>query len=89
MTIYTRHGSLKLSDDIRERLGLFNEIDHTRRCFIGDLSLFSDEEGGWKGDEVNIKTEHARVKVQFVDKVESETPSGKAGFLSRVFGAVF
>jgi hypothetical protein len=89
MTIYSRHGSVKFSEDLSERMGLCNEIDHSQRCFIGDLSLFSDEEGGWKGDELNVKTEHARVKVRFVDEVESETPAGKSGLLSRMFGVVF
>jgi len=84
MTINSKHGAVKFSDDILEHMGLCNEVDHIRRCFIGDVSLFSDEGGGWKGDEVNIQTKHSKVKVRFVDEVE--TPNGKPGFLSRMFG---
>lgn len=69
-------------------MGLCNEIDNTRRCFIGDLSLFSDDDDGWKGDEVNIKTEHGRVKVRFVDEAELEISTGKVSLISRVLGAI-
>jgi hypothetical protein len=86
MTIYTKRGNVKFSDDVRERMGLCNEDNDNCRCFVGDISLISDEDGGWKGDEVNIKTGFARVKLRFVDEVEPETPTG---FLSRVFGVVF
>lgn len=89
MTIYSRHGSVKFSNALSERMGLCNEIDHSRRCFVGDLSLFNGEEDNWKGDELNVKTEHAGVKVWFVDEVEPETPSGKSRLLSKVFGVVF
>ncbi|KIM76272.1 hypothetical protein PILCRDRAFT_12878 [Piloderma croceum F 1598] len=60
----------------------------SQHCFVGDISLFSDKDGGWKGDEVNIRMERARVKVQFVDEAEPETPSGKAGLIFRMFGAI-
>jgi hypothetical protein len=86
MTTHSSHGSVKFSDDVSERMGHCNEIDNTRRCFVGDLSLLSDDDGGWKGDEVNIRTEHSSVKVQFVDEVE---PTGKVGLISRVLGAIF
>jgi len=88
MTIYSSHGSVKFSDDVRERMGYCNESDNTRRCFVGDLSLLSDDNGGWKGDEVNIRTEHASVKAQFVDEAEPEIPTGKVGLISRVLGAI-
>jgi len=88
MTVYSRYGSVNFSDDVRERMGHCNEIDYSRRCFVGDISLFSDEDGGWKGDEVNIRTERARVKVRFMDEAEPETPSGKVGLIFRMFGAI-
>jgi hypothetical protein len=85
MTIYSRHGSVKFSDEVSERMGLRNEIDYTRQCFVGDLSLFSDK-GGWEGDEINVKTEHSGVKVRFVNEVEL---ARKPGLLSRMFGVAF
>jgi len=88
MTIYSKHGAVEFSDDILEQMGLRNEIDYTRRCFIGDFSLFNDEGGGWKGDEVSIKTKHGKVKVRFVDEVEPETQCRKSGLFSRMFGVV-
>jgi hypothetical protein len=89
MTIYSSHGSVKFSDDVSERMGHHNEIDNTRRCFVGDLSLLSDDDDdGWKGDEVNIRTEHSSVKVRFVDEPEPEIPTGKAGLISRLLGAM-
>jgi hypothetical protein len=88
MTIYSSHGSVKFSDDVSERMSHRNEIDNTRRCFVGDLSLLSDDDGGWKGDEVNIRTEHSSVKVRFVDEPEPEIPTGKAGLISRLLGAI-
>jgi len=88
MTIYSSHGSVKFSDDVSERMGHRNEIDNTRRCFVGDLSLLSDDDDGWKGDEVNIRTEHSSVKVRFVDEPEPEIPTGKAGLISRLLGAM-
>lgn len=66
-------------------MGLCNENDSTRHCFVGDLSLFSDN-GGWEGDEINVKTEHSGVKVRFVDEAEL---AGKPGLLSRMLGIVF
>jgi hypothetical protein len=88
MTINLKHGVVKFSDDILEQMGLCNEIDHIRRCFIGDVSLFSDEGGGWKGDEVSIQTKHSKVKVRFVDEVELDTPNRKPGLLSRMLGVL-
>jgi len=86
MTIYSGHGgSVKFSDDVWQHMGMCNEIDHTRHCFIGDLLLFNDEQD-WKGDEVNVKTQHGGVKVRFVDEVEPETLHGIPGLLCRVFG---
>ena len=83
MTIYSRHGSVKFSDDVSERMGQCNEVDNTRRCFVGDLSLLNDNDGSWKGDEVNIRNKHSNVKVRFVDELEPEIPTGKAGLISR------
>jgi hypothetical protein len=62
-----------------------NEIDNT---LVGSLSLLNDDDGGWKGDEVNISTERSNVKVQFVDGVEPEIPTGKVGLISRVLSAI-
>lgn len=91
MTVYSRHGSVKFSDDISERMSLCNEIDHSRRCFVGDLSLLNEEQGGWTGDEVHVKTEHAPVRIKFMDEVEPETPNVKPGghLLSRILGTIF
>lgn len=83
MTIYSKHGSVKFSDDVSERMSQCNEIDNTRRCFVGDLSLLNDDDGGWKGDEVNIRNKHSNVKVRFVDELEPEIPTGKVGLISR------
>jgi hypothetical protein len=87
MTIYSRHGTVKFSDEISAHMGLYNETNYTRSCFIGDFSSY-DDEGGWKGDDVNVRARHGSVKVWFVDEVDPQacpTNCKSGGFFARVF----
>jgi hypothetical protein len=87
LTIYAKNGSIKLSDEIYERLSMFNEDNHTQRCFVGDLASFTGHD--WKGNEVDIEATNGRVKIFLVDQVEPETSKAKGGLFSRVWGKTF
>jgi len=79
MTIIQATEASNFSDDVRNAWATV-----TRAIILDDaLSVTfrysAIDNGGWKGDEVNIRTEHASVKVQFVDEAEPEIPTGKVG----------
>jgi len=83
LTTTAMHGSINISHGLTELLTTFSEINSTRRCFVGDLSEWVEDEQGWKGDEVAIDTKNGKVNVLYTD--EALTPSGTAkGFFSRV-----
>lgn len=84
VSIYTRHGAIKVSAAFMERVTLCHEADHTRRLFVGDMTAVSEGSVG-RGDEVTVRTEQGRVRVRFVDEEDEEGGKGK-GLLARVFG---
>jgi len=75
--------SINMSDALAEHVTTFSEINSTKRCFVGDLSEWSEGEEGWFGDEVSLATKNGRVKIMYTDEVP--TPPSK-GFFSRVMG---
>jgi hypothetical protein len=85
LTIHAKNGSVKISDDITQRIGMQNEEKHTHRCFVGDISLYNDGDGGWAGDMLEVNAHNGRVKVYTIDE-EPETSKGKQSLLSRILG---
>ena len=81
-----RHGSVRFSDDINRYLTTFGEIDHTRRCFLGDFSQWSDAGDGWTGDELTVDVKHGNVKIHYDDDVVGSLVKTRPTLLNRIFG---
>jgi len=79
LTMSSERGSFKLSDELSEHVTTFNEVNDTRRCFVGDFAASgwaeAEAEGveGWTGDEVFASSQYDKVTVQYVD--EGKKPS--------------
>lgn len=84
-SIYSEHGSVKISDALLERVTASHEANNTRRMYVGDLTSFSEEEGGNKGDELQLKTDWGKVRVRYVDEEDLSVGSVGKGLLSRMF----
>ncbi|KAF8189458.1 hypothetical protein K438DRAFT_1832622 [Mycena galopus ATCC 62051] len=65
VTVSTRNGAIRFSDALSAELTTFNEVNKTRRCFIGDYSDWTDQPEGWMGDELNLETMNGGIKVQY------------------------
>ena len=85
LTIHAKNGSVKISDDISQRIGMQNEEKHIHRCFVGDISLYNESDAGWTGDKLEVDAHNGRVKVYTIDG-EPEPSKGKGGLLSRILG---
>jgi hypothetical protein len=85
LTIHAKNGSVKISDEIAQRIGMQNEEQHIHRCFVGDISLYKDGDAGWAGDKLEVDAHNGRVKVYIVDG-EPEASKSKQGLLSRILG---
>ncbi|KZP13618.1 hypothetical protein FIBSPDRAFT_753130 [Athelia psychrophila] len=81
VSIYTRHGSVKISNKFLEHVTLQHEVEHTRRLFVGDLTALSEEDSNFR-DEVHVSAEHGVVRVRFLDEEDQH----KKGFFVRMFG---
>jgi hypothetical protein len=82
LTIYARNGSVKISDEITQCITMHNEQKAIQRCFVGDVFLYNEDEGGWAGDQLDVDAHNGRVKIYFVDEVELKAPK-KSGLFSR------
>ncbi|KAJ6571394.1 hypothetical protein B0H19DRAFT_988003 [Mycena capillaripes] len=92
LTICSRNGSIRFSDALSADLTTFNEVNRTRRCFVGDFSDWADQPEGWMGDEVNVESLNGSVKIHY----DAETSrgatdggskgKGKSTFLGRLLG---
>lgn len=78
-----KNGSVVLSDQLTEHSTIVTEVNTSKRCFIGDISRWTDGEEGWKGDEISASSHNGKVKVCYVDEVPVK---GKGGVWNRVFG---
>ncbi|KAJ7697251.1 hypothetical protein B0H17DRAFT_1052443 [Mycena rosella] len=88
VTILSRNGTIRFSSAVGAATTTFSEADHTRRCFVGDFSDWTDD-GAWMGDEASIESSNGSVKVQF--DAEPRAPDGgngkgKGTFLGRLLG---
>ncbi|CAA7268870.1 unnamed protein product [Cyclocybe aegerita] len=87
VVISHRHGSVRFSDDISCELMTFGEVDSTRRCFLGDFSRWSDNSGGWTGDELVVEVKHGDVKIHYDDDVlGAPVKTRPSALLNRIFG---
>jgi hypothetical protein len=82
VTIYAKNGCVTFSDEVSGHMTMCNEDKHTQRRFVGDLSAFNDDDGDWKGDELNVEAQNGNVKVYFVDEVAHEIFKGKGCVIS-------
>ena len=80
------HGFTRFSDAINQHLTTFGEIDHTRRCFLGDFSQWTDTGEGWTGDELIVDVKHGNVKIHYDDDVLGSPVKTRPTFLNRIFG---
>lgn len=91
LKLTTHNGTIRLSPGLTARLSTDNHVDHTRQCFVGDMSLYEGDE--WHGDELAIEAHNGSVTVNEVegevDLVSTSTVAGKGkgkGLFSRMFG---
>ncbi|KAF7350168.1 hypothetical protein MVEN_01319300 [Mycena venus] len=87
----TRNGSVRFSDALSADLTTFNEVNHTRRCFIGDFSDWTetDQSEGWIGDELGIETSNGSIKLQYAAEqsaVDMGSKSKGKGLFARLLG---
>ena len=85
LTIHAKNGSVKISDDITQRIGMQNEEQNIHRCFVGDISLYNDGDASWAGDRLEVNAHNGRVKVYTIDG-EPEASRSRQGLLSRILG---
>ncbi|KAJ6575973.1 hypothetical protein DFH09DRAFT_1150137 [Mycena vulgaris] len=82
LTLRTRNGSIRISNALAATTTMFGEADHTRRCFVGDFSDWT-EDITWAGDEVHVESANGNVKLQY----NAEAPGEKGkGLFGRLFG---
>lgn len=86
------HGNCVLSDELLRNSTQLGTVNSTKKVFVGDFSAVSasaSESGsssspvGWAGDELRAETRDGRVKVKYVDEVESVV--SKRGFFGWLF----
>ncbi|KAJ6464329.1 hypothetical protein DFH09DRAFT_957823, partial [Mycena vulgaris] len=82
VTLRTCNGSIRTSDVLAAATTTFSEADHTRCCFVGDFSEWT-EDGAWAGDEVHVESSNGNVKLKYDTEVPEE--KGK-GLFGRLFG---
>jgi len=63
--VRTRNGSVRFSDALSADLTTFNEVNQTRRCFVGDFSDWTDQPEGWIGDEIEVESSNGSIKMQY------------------------
>ncbi|KAF8157121.1 hypothetical protein B0H34DRAFT_798433 [Crassisporium funariophilum] len=81
-----RHGSVRFSDAINRNLTTFGEVNSTRRCFLGDFSRWTDANGGWIGDELDVNVRHGNVKIHYDDDAVGAPVRTRPTLLNRIFG---
>ena len=88
MTIYTKNGSVKISDGITQRIAMHNEENSTQRCFVGEISSYNEDNGDWAGDRLDVSSHNGSVKIYLVEETALEASAKKGGFalLSRLLG---
>jgi len=86
------HGNCVLSDELLRNSTQLGTVDSTKKVFVGDFSAVSvsvsvsgssSSPAGWAGDELRAETRDGRVRVKYVDEVESVV--SKRGFFGRLF----
>ncbi|KAL4068514.1 hypothetical protein V8B97DRAFT_835660 [Scleroderma yunnanense] len=98
LVLKSKHGNCALSDGVLGNSIQLGTVDYTKRFFVGDLSAVTTSGSGsgsdsvlgtdfgsteWAGDELRAETRDGRVKVKYVDEVESA--DAKRGFFDRLF----
>jgi hypothetical protein len=88
LTITRRDGSVRVSESLAQQVTMLSDANHTRRCFVGDFSVWpqSEAEDGqkWHGDEVVVNVRDGRFKVQYENEEKKKNEGGFGGFFSRI-----
>lgn len=87
MMLTTHNGSIKLSPTISARISTDTHDKHTKRCFVGDMSLYDGD--GWYGDELVVEANNGSVWVNETDESQDIECTGKGkgkGLFSKLFG---
>ncbi|EIW77356.1 hypothetical protein CONPUDRAFT_168299 [Coniophora puteana RWD-64-598 SS2] len=57
-------GSVSIADELRRNSTPLSQVGDTQLWFVGDFSVFTDDE--WHGDEVEVNAAHASIRVRYV-----------------------
>ncbi|KAH7925566.1 hypothetical protein BV22DRAFT_1033838 [Leucogyrophana mollusca] len=79
LRLTARHGSVVLSDELQQRSALLSTAERTRRYFVGET--FGLTEQDWQGDELKVEARDGKIRVRYIDEVETT----QRGFLGRIF----
>ncbi|KAJ7624301.1 hypothetical protein DFH06DRAFT_1059151 [Mycena polygramma] len=79
VTVRTRKGTVRVSDALATDLTTFNEVNDTRRCFIGDFSDWIADPEAWTGDEIEVESTHGKLKLQYEPDRKSKHKAKAAG----------
>jgi len=88
LTLTAHNGSIRLSPGLTARLSTDSHDQHTKKCFVGDMSLYEGDE--WYGDELVVEAHNGSVTVDEAEGSELQSiqvgkEKGK-GLFSRMFG---
>ena len=83
MSLSSKNGSIVFSEQFSQRVTTFSDMSSTRRCFVGDLGSWVEQDSEWSGDEVVVCSHNGKVRVLYIDEVIEKKE--KKNFLSRVF----
>jgi hypothetical protein len=82
--IHAKNGSVKISDELTQRVSMHNEERHIHWYFVGDISSYGNNEAEWLGDKLNVDAYNGRVKIYTIDMAGNR--KSKGGFFSRILG---
>ncbi|KII84592.1 hypothetical protein PLICRDRAFT_167568 [Plicaturopsis crispa FD-325 SS-3] len=81
LTITSNNGSVTYSDQVKEHLTTFSEVNRRHLSFVGDSSEWTGQVD-WAGDAATVESKNGKVQVRFVDEARAEQPA-KPGFFSK------
>ncbi|KAL0576452.1 hypothetical protein V5O48_005527 [Marasmius crinis-equi] len=81
LTLSTRDGAVRLSEEVRGQVTVINDIDGVKRFYIGSLNERDD--GEENEDEVVVDGRNGSIRVAYSDEVVESVFKGIVGMLSR------
>ncbi len=79
ITAGTVHGGITFSSEIQKNLTVFSEVDGTRKAFLGEHAetRYGVDGLDWDGDQLEIGSKNAGVKVYYVDDLDCASSSAQ------------